>query len=171
MAATPQAIGRIRFRPEVPEDEPFLCALYASTRTEEMALTGWPEEQKEVFLRQQFRFQTIHYRRYYSTASFDIILQDERPVGRVYVHRGAGDIRLMDIALLPEYRGAGIGSWILRNLLAEAAGSQKPVTLHVEPYNPAVRFYHMLGFRVVEQKGMNLLMEWRLENQRREEVV
>jgi ribosomal protein S18 acetylase RimI-like enzyme len=162
-APQPAIEQHISFRPEQPDDEPFLCQLYASTRTEEMALTGWPEEQKEAFLRQQFQFQTIHYRRYYSTASFDIILQDERPVGRIYVHRGAGDIRLMDIALLPEYRGAGIGSWILRNLLAEAGRSQKPVTLHVEPYNPAVRLYQRLGFRVVEQQGMNLFMEWCME--------
>lgn len=162
--ATAPAIERITFRPEVPDDEPFLCRLYASTRTEEMALTGWPAEQQEAFLRQQFQFQALHYRRYYSTASFEIILLEKRPVGRIYVHRGADDIRLMDIALLPENRGAGIGSWILKNLLEEAARSQKPVSLHVEPYNPAVRLYHRLGFRVVEQRGVNLFMEWRGEN-------
>lgn len=166
MAATPQAaaprgIERITFRPEQPDDEPFLCCLYASTRTGEMALTGWPAEQQEAFLRQQFHFQTLHYRRYYNGASFEIILHDERPIGRIYVHRGAEDIRLMDIALLPEYRSAGIGTWVTRNLLDEAARSQKPVTLHVEPYNPAVRLYQRLGFRVVEQCGANLFMEWR----------
>ena len=126
-----------------------------------MALTGWPAEQQEAFLRQQFQFQTLHYRRYYTSATFEIILQDERPIGRIYVHRGAEDIRLMDVALLPEYRGAGVGTWVMRNLLDEAAHSQKPVTLHVEPYNPAARLYQRLGFRVVEQRGMNLFMEWR----------
>jgi ribosomal protein S18 acetylase RimI-like enzyme len=157
----PPAIERITFRPEQPEDEPFLSRLYASTRTEEMALTGWPAEQQEAFLRQQFQFQTLHYRAYYNGASFEIILQDQRPVGRIYIHRGAEEIRLMDIALLPEFRGAGIGTWIMRNLLDESARSQKPVTLHVEPYNPAVRLYQRLGFRVVEQRGVNLFMEWR----------
>jgi len=163
-AALPAMDQHIGFRPQQPDDEPFLCRLYTSTRTEEMALTGWPEEQKEAFLRQQFQFQTVHYRRYYNTASFDIILYDQRPVGRIYVHRSSNDIRLMDVALMPEYRGAGIGSWILRNLLAEAARSQTPVTLHVEPYNPAVRLYRRLGFRVVEQQGMNLFMECRTEH-------
>jgi ribosomal protein S18 acetylase RimI-like enzyme len=157
----PPAIERVSFRQEQPEDEQFLCRLYATTRIAEMALTGWPAEQQEAFLRQQFQFQTLHYRRYYSGASFEIILQDERPIGRIYIHRGGDDIRLMDIALLPEYRGSGIGTWIMHNLLDESARSQKPVTLHVEPYNPAVRLYLRLGFRLVEQRGMNLFMEWR----------
>jgi len=129
-----------------------------------MALTGWTEEQKEAFLHQQFQFQTLHYRRYYTAASFDLILEDDRPIGRIYVHRGQDDIRLMDIALLPEYRGAGIGSWIIRNLLAEAVRSKKPVTLYVEPYNPAARLYQRLGFRIVEQREVNLFMEWRPES-------
>jgi len=160
-AAAQPAIERISFRPEQPEDEQFLCWLYATTRTEEMALTGWPVEQQQAFLRQQFQFQTLHYHRYYNGATFEIILQDERPIGRIYIHRGADDIRLMDIALLPEYRGAGIGTWVMGNLLDESARSQKPVTLHVEPYNPAVRLYQRLGFHIVEQRGVNLFMEWR----------
>ena len=72
----------------------------------------------------------------------------------------------MDIALLPEYRGAGIGTWIMRNLLDEAPGAQKPVTLHVEPYNRAVRLYQRLGFHVVERRGINLFMEWRADESR-----
>ena len=62
---------------------------------------------------------------------------------------------------MPDYRGRGIGTWIMRHLLDEAARFKKPVTLHVEPYNPAVRLYQRLGFRVVEQRGVNLFMQWR----------
>ena len=128
-----------------------------------MAVTGWSDQQKEAFLQQQFQFQTQHYREHYRGASFDLILEADRPIGRIYVHRGEADIRLMDISLLPEYRHSGIGTWIIRNLLDEAARSQKPVTLHVEPYNPALRLYQRLGFRVVEERGMNMFMEWRSE--------
>jgi len=164
-AAAASAMKQIRFRPEEPEDEAFLCALYATTRQEEMALTGWPAERQEAFLRQQFRFQTAHYRRHYGGAAFEIILLDQRPMGRIYVHRGPEDIRLMDIALLPEYRGAGIGGTILRGLLGEAARARKPVTLHVEPYNRALRLYQRLGFQVIEQRGPNLFLEWRPSDQ------
>ena len=145
----PPTTDRLTIRSEQPDDEVFLCRLYASTRTEEMALTGWPAEQQEAFLRQQFQFQTLHYRRYYTSATFEIILQDERPIGRIYVHRGAEDIRLMDV---PFCRNtvAPVSALGSRNLLDEAAHSQKPVTLHVEPHNPAARLYQRLGFRVVE---------------------
>jgi ribosomal protein S18 acetylase RimI-like enzyme len=152
---------RIGFRPEQQDDEAFLYALYASTRAGEMALTDWDDAQKDAFLRMQFGFQTTHYRRHYGDASFQIILLDGRPIGRLYVHYRPRDVRLMDIALVPEHRGTGIGQWIVGNLLEEAARLHTPVTLHVEPYNRALRLYERLGFRTVEQRDMNLFMEWR----------
>lgn len=159
---------RITFRVEMPQDESFLCRLYASTRTHEMSLTGWPPEAQEAFLRQQFQFQTIHYHRYYPNASFQVILIDDRPGGRIYVDYESAEILLIDIALLPEHRGAGIGGWILGNLLDEAARNRKRVTLHVEPHNPALRLYQRLGFHMIEEPGLNapmsLLLEWRPES-------
>ena len=154
------AIG-VNFRPELPEDEAFLAKLYASTRAGEMALTGWDAAQQEAFLRQQFQFQTAHYRKHYGDSLFQIILRDDAPIGRLYVHYGAQEIRLMDIALLPEHRGAGLGRSILENLLREAAQLGKTVTLHVERFNPALRLYQRLGFRVIEDQQINFYMEWR----------
>jgi ribosomal protein S18 acetylase RimI-like enzyme len=151
----------VSFRPELPEDEAFLAKLYATTRDIEMALTGWDAAQQEAFLRSQFQFQTTHYRQHYGDASFQIILRDNAPIGRIYVHHGAREIRLMDIALLPEFRRSGIGGAILENLLGEAARQEKTVTLHVERFNPALRLYQRLGFRVIEDLGINLFMEWR----------
>jgi ribosomal protein S18 acetylase RimI-like enzyme len=153
-------VRRIGFRLEQPEDESFLQRLYASTRAEEMALTGWSDAQKDAFLGMQFQFQTAHYRKYYADASFRIILLDEVPVGRIYLHYGPREIRLMDVALLPEARGAGIGEWILANLLREAAQMGKPITLYVERFNRALHLYERLGFQVVEDHGMNLYMQW-----------
>jgi len=151
----------VSFRPELPEDEAFLAKLYASTRVGEMALTGWDPAQQEAFLRQQFQFQTTHYRKHYGDASFRIILRNDAPIGRLYVHFGAQEIRLMDIALLPEHRGAGLGGSILENLLREAAQLGKTVTLHVERFNSALRLYQRLGFRVIEDQQINFYMEWR----------
>jgi len=151
---------RIGFRIEEAADEPFLRRLYASTRAEEMAVTGWSEAQKDDFLGMQFQFQTAHYRKYYADASFRIILLDEVPVGRIYVHDGPRETRLMDIALLPESRGAGIGGWILANLLRETAQKEKLVTLYVERFNRALHLYQRLGFQVIEDAGVNLYMQW-----------
>ncbi len=152
---------RIGFRPELPEDQEFLGKLYVTTRDVEMALTGWDAAQQEAFLRMQFQFQTKHYRQHYGDASFQIILRDNAPIGRIYVHYGVREIRLMDIALLPECRRSGIGGAILENLLQEAVQQQKTVTLHVERFNPALRLYHRLGFRVIEEHEINFFMEWR----------
>ncbi len=163
-AATEIVVPRsdqISFRPELPEDEAFLSKLYATTRDVEMALTGWDAVQKEAFLSMQFQFQTTHYRQHYGDASFQIILSDNAPIGRLYIYHGASEIRLMDIALLPEFRRSGIGGAIIGDLLREAAQQEKTVTLHVERFNPALRLYERLGFRVVEDLGINLYMEWR----------
>ena len=140
-------------------DEEFLYGVYASTRQEELAQTGWGEAQKEAFLRQQFEAQSRYYREHYSEASFDVILSGGRPIGRLYVARWPEEIRIVDIALLPEYRGAGVGTALLGNLISESEASAKPLSIHVERYNRALRLYWRLGFREVEDKGVYLLMQ------------
>jgi len=80
------------------------------------------------------------------------------PGGRLYVHRGPSEIRVVDIALLPEYRGAGVGTSLLQDLLAEGDAAGKSVTIHVERMNPALRLYERLGFAVAEDKGVYLFL-------------
>jgi ribosomal protein S18 acetylase RimI-like enzyme len=88
-----------------------------------------------------------------------VIAVDGEPVGRLYVHRGPSEIRIVDIALLPEHRGDGLGTLLLRDLLAEADAAGKSVTIHVERMNPALRLYERLGFSVAEDKGVYLFLE------------
>jgi ribosomal protein S18 acetylase RimI-like enzyme len=160
-AAPRVTAGRISLRPETTEDDEFLRALYASTRAHEVAVTGWTAAQQDVFLRSQFDLQRHHYRAHYPGATFDIILLDAVPVGRIYVHRADAEIRLMDVALVPAARGYGIGTLLVERLLAAAAVRNAAVTLNVEPYNPARRLYERLGFRIVEEDPTNLFMQWR----------
>ena len=152
---------RITLRPEAAEDDDFLRALYASTRAHEMALTNWTDAEQELFLNSQFDLQRQHYRAHYPGATFDVILLDAVPVGRIYVFRTYGEIRLIDVALLPDARGRGIGTQLVERLLAEAGGHNAAVTLNVEPFNPARRLYERFGFRVLEEDQTNLFMEWR----------
>ncbi len=149
----------IHFRPITLEDLSFLFQVYASTRLEELALTDWNEAQKAAFLQMQFTAQHRHYQQYYAAADFLLILQDDIPIGRFYVARGEDEIRIVDIALLPEYRRGGIGATILRDLFAEADAAGKPVRIHVEKFNPALRLYQRLEFMLVEDKGVYLFME------------
>ena len=150
----------LSLRDERPEDEPFLIALYASTREAELARVPWTEAQKAEFLRSQFALQRAHYRTHYHDADFCIIEAEERPIGRLYVQRGAKEIRLMDIALLPNWRGRGIGGACLRAVLREAQAANLPVTLHVEPGNPARRLYLRAGFRRVAELGFYQQLVW-----------
>ena len=150
----------ISLRPITPEDESFLAGLYASTRAEELAVTGWSDEEKAVFCRKQFDAQSAHYRENYPGASLQVIENAGAPIGRLYVARWEREIRIMDIALLPEHRGAGIGAKLLRELQDEARSAGKTLTIHVERFNPALRLYERLGFQMTEDKGVYLLMRW-----------
>jgi GNAT superfamily N-acetyltransferase len=151
----------LRLRPITPEDNSFLAGLYASTRAEELAVTGWSDEQKKVFCRGQFDAQSAHYTANYPGALLQIIEKGGVAIGRLYVAHWEREIRIMDIALLLEHRGAGIGTRLVRTLQDEALSAGKTLTIHVERFNPALRLYERLGFKTIEDKGVYLLMEWR----------
>ena len=148
----------IRLRPITEADAPFLRELYGSTRAEELAPVPWSEEQKRAFLDMQFRAQTVHYAQHYGDGEFLMIEEGERPIGRLLLHRTAGEIRIIDISLMPEARGRGIGTKLLHDVLAEADASKRRVSIHVENFNPARRLYERLGFRYVETNGVYHLM-------------
>jgi ribosomal protein S18 acetylase RimI-like enzyme len=151
----------VSLRPIVPEDEAFLFALYASTREEELKIVPWTAEQKQAFLQMQFRAQHHFYQEQYVGSTFDVILVGEVPAGRLYVARWRDEMRIIDIAFLPAWRGHGIGSRLLRTLQDEAAAAHKSLTIHVERMNPALRLYERLGFTLREDKGVYLFLEWR----------
>ena len=150
-----------RLRPARAEDREFLLRVYASTREEELRLVDWSDEQKTAFVRQQFEAQDAYYRKHYDPASFEVIEVKGEPVGRLYVARWEDEIRIVDIALLPEHRGRGVGTALLRELLDEAATERKRLSIHVEVNNPARRLYARLGFAPVEERGVYVLMEAR----------
>ena len=150
----------ISLRPVLPGDGEFLFSVYASTRAEEMDLVDWSTAQKEVFLQMQFRAQDHYYRDVYSMAEYQVILLEGQPVGRLYLQRRSDEIRVIDIALLPEFRRRGIGSSLMDQILDEAVKNNLPVTIHVERFNPALHFYQRLGFRLAEDKGIYYFMKW-----------
>ncbi len=161
MTSEGAAAAGISLRPVRDDDRDFLYRVYAGTRLEELELaTDWSPEQKEQFLRQQFAAQDAYYRENYQGAEWSVVLRHGEPAGRLYVHRRPAEIRLMEIALLPEHRGGGLGTALLEELMAEARATAKPLTIHVEVYNPALRLYERLGFRKREDKGVYWLMEW-----------
>jgi ribosomal protein S18 acetylase RimI-like enzyme len=137
-----------------------LYRIYASTREEELAPVPWDAPTKEAFLRMQFTAQHTDYHARYPDASYDLVMAGERVLGRLYVHRGETVWQVLDIALLPEHRGKGIGARLMAEVLAEAGAAGKGVQIHVERFNPAQHLYDRLGFRQIGDQGVYLLLEW-----------
>ncbi|HEY1604439.1 MAG TPA: GNAT family N-acetyltransferase [Allosphingosinicella sp.] len=153
------ALG-VGFRPAGEADLLFLAFLYASTRWEELAPTGWPIEAQKRFLVEQFSLQHSHYNKYHPDAARLVVERDGAPIGRVYLDETERRFNLIDIALLPEHRGGGIGGAILGDLVRRARETGRAIDLFVEKNNPVRRLYDRLGFVTVEDAGVYDRMEW-----------
>ena len=159
----------VRLRDIAAADLPFLCALYASTRMDEVNQVDWSQEQKTAFLEQQFQAQHQHYQQHFAAAEFLLIEQRTdkdgqsqwQPIGRLYLDERSDEIRLIDIALMTDHRNRGLGTNILQQLFEIAGSRDLAVRIHVEKNNPAYRLYQRLGFRMLEDKGVYDLLEWR----------
>ena len=125
-----------------------------------MNLTNWDAVTRRAFLDMQFRAMLKGYRASYPQAQFSIILLDATPVGRIVVDRLAGEIRVVDVALLPVYCGQGIGTKLMREIMDEAARVAKPVRLCVFHGTRAIAFYQRLDFHTVSEPGIYEEMEW-----------
>jgi GNAT superfamily N-acetyltransferase len=153
------ALG-LSFRPVTDADMPFLSALYASTRADELSMTGWPEATKALFVVQQFAAQHGDYAGKYPRMERRIVEQRGAAIGRVYVDLTGDACRLIDIALMKVSRGQGAGGAILTDLMAYAASVEKPVKLSVIADNPARRLYERMGFVTIETGALYNRMEW-----------
>lgn len=144
-------------RPAVPADEPFLRALYASTRPE---VAGWPDEPREAFLTQQFEAQRTGWSTTFPGSQHELIVLGGRPAGRVWVHWSAEECLIVDLALLPEHRQQGIGTQVVRELLADADAQGLRTRAHVERTNtPSLAFWTRLGFREISGDALFVEIE------------
>ena len=150
----------LRFHRVAEADLAFVYALYAQVRAAELAPVPWPQHAKDAFLAEQATLQHRHYVANYPGADLLVIEDGSGPIGRVYVYRAPTEIRIMDIALLPDRRNHGIGTKLLHEVLDEARATGSRVTLHVEPDNPAQRIYHRLGFQLIEHRGVYDFLGW-----------
>jgi len=149
----------VTLRPVTHEDTPFLFDVYRGTRQEEMARTGWDSQQIDAFLRMQFDAQNAHYSRRYPDADYSVIYLDETAVGRVWVARLDDEIRILTVALLPEYRNCGIGTQVLQIPIEEAREFAKPVRIYVERSDRSIGFFRRNGFKKVAESGLHDLLE------------
>lgn len=153
----------VRRRPLLDADEPFLRELFASTREQIVQAAGFDQDQREAFLRFQFDAQQRHYAQFRPQGRFEIVLVDGAPAGRLYVDARPGTLYVIDISLLPRFRGRGIGTGLLCELIDQGACEGRSVSLHVDVGNRARLLYERLGFEIVREDGADLLMERRAD--------
>lgn len=157
MSATTRTLA---LQPVTAGDRPYLLALYGESRSAELALTGWPDDQRRDFVELQFTAQDTDYRSRYPGASFDLVLLDGVPVGRLYVDRRPTTLHVLDILVAADRRRTGIGTTLLRSLMDEATATGRQVSLYVEALNPARAWYERLGFVADQRHDLHVLMTW-----------
>jgi GNAT superfamily N-acetyltransferase len=161
-SSKPHSEISVTLRTVTPEDNEFLLAVYANTREEELAQVNWEPNQKEIFVAWQFGLQRQEYDARYPNARYQVILVNDQPAGRIWVGEDDTQIRLLDIALLKGFQNRGVGTRLLKQLVAEADEKNKPLRHMVFVLNSdAHRFYERLGFVVIEDLGGYKHMEWR----------
>ena len=149
----------IKLRRAEEKDDSFIETVYRSTREEELNLTGWTEQQKWAFIRMQSMAQLAEYKTKFPGADFGIIIYKKQDAGRFYTWENENEIRLIDITLLPPFRGKGIGAFLLGELIKRSNRVQKKISLHVDPVNPALKLYQRSGFIHIKNNGRHYYME------------
>lgn len=153
-----QGIG---LRPQRPEDLETIRNLYIDIRWDELAPTPWTDEQKVAFLCSQFDLQHRHYTTHYVGTEFYVIEQAGTAIGRFYLDRvSPSEIRVVDIAFFRQHAGKGYGSALIKAAQQSATATGRPLTMHVEQFNPARRLYARLGFTEVEERGAYMFIRW-----------
>jgi len=154
----PEGVG---LRPASAADMPLLHRVYCSTRQDELLALDWPVPAKDAFLQQQFALQHRYYHAHFPDAQFCIIQCEGRDIGRWYLDGAGAELRLIDIALLPDWRQRGIGSQLLRCLVEEADACGRDILLHVAANNPALGMYVRLGFEPLSNDGLYVMLRRR----------
>lgn len=138
-------------RAALPADAAFEHLLYASTRDD---LRPLGPEVFDGFIGMQFRVQSMSIRLDHPHAERQIVVVEDVSAGRLITDSSGDEIEVIDVALLPQFRGQGLGTSVLRGVLAQADRLGRAVRLHVEKQNRAVRLYERLGFSIFEDVGM-----------------
>lgn len=151
---------KIGLRPVTAGDDGMLREIYKSSRGDDLRGLGWAEDRISEFLGMQYEAQQNFYESEYKRATDEIVLWEGKPAGRLIVERREHEIRLIDLALLPEHRNNSIGAFLIRKLQNEARQEEKPLRLQVIRFNRAINLFERLGFARTSETGTHFQMEW-----------
>jgi GNAT superfamily N-acetyltransferase len=154
----PPERAEVRLRPAGEADEPLLRELFRAARPE-LLLLPLPPDQLNAMVDLQQRAQTLGYHSAHPAAVDLVVEREGRAVGRLLVDEGP-PVTVVDIAVLPDDRGSGVGTAALQEVLAQADRRGVETRLHVRIGSPARRLYERLGFVAVPgpDDAVDLLM-------------
>lgn len=154
-------MNKLSLRPIQETDKDFLLYLYTLMKEPELSfISNLSVEQKQQLIQQQFDAQHMSYTQNYADARLDLLLLEDKAIGRFYVQRTTENIQIMDIILLKEMQNQGIGSYLVKQLITEAQETKRTLSLYVETFNPAIRLYERLGFVPIEASYSHYYMRW-----------
>jgi ribosomal protein S18 acetylase RimI-like enzyme len=151
----------IELRPATPDDSAFLFSVYRSSRLEDLVALNWTSEQIEGFLAKQYEAQERFFKTDYPHAEELVVLRAGDRLGQMMIERGEREIRMVDLALLPEHRNVGIGTHLINGLLAEAEKAGSVFRVQVMRSNPAVNLFERMGLVRTGETGSHYQLEWR----------
>ncbi len=144
-------------------DGPLLLQLFVDSRAEQFAPLGLTPDQLHPLLAGQFRAQQLSYASAYPDAFHRIlVLEDGTGIGHVLFAETAESLRVIDLAVLRDYRNRKLGAMAIQHVQRIAASRSLPVGLRVRKDSPARRLYMRQGFRVGGEDALDLEMEWSL---------
>lgn len=137
--------------PLKPSHTDFLLQLFKECRPDLALIGNLNEKQKDDFILQQFTIEEDQLSKMYPDAEFNIVMLNEKPIGRFYVYHSKLSDHIVEIGLLESYRGLGIGKKIMITAIENALRKGNELSLQVAWFNQrAYSFYERLGFRVIE---------------------
>jgi len=151
MRSEPRLGDEFRLRAAKPGDYLFALSLY---------MEGAKRHLSKIGLWDRPRIAT-KFRNGYKLAPARIICVGDRPIGWIQVADLVSRLHLRQLHLIRDFRGRGIGTRLIGDLLAGADALGKPVTLDVMHGNPARLLYLRLGFRQMSQDAAKRQMIWR----------
>lgn len=141
---------QITFRQLKIKDFEFLWQLNNAALKKYITATwGWDEALQQKFFAESFNLD-----------NGKIVVVDGRDAGFLWVSEKESEIVLVSIRLLPEFHNRGIGTKLIKDVLAAAQAKNKPVRLQVLKVNPARNLYEKLGFQVFGETETHFLMRF-----------
>jgi ribosomal protein S18 acetylase RimI-like enzyme len=125
-------------RPATEVDIPFLLALRRKTMDPHLSASGASTSESDHRSRLMYRFECA-----------EVLQQNGLPVGLLKVARDGSEWQIIQIQLVPELQGKGLGAELLADIVSEAVAAEATLSLTVLKANPARVLYERFGFVVV----------------------